>query len=265
RLRELASERGVTEASEGQGLMEEVITGILTTGMAATPDGSGPGGVQEHDLPGSRGGQPRVVLVVGVNGCGKTTSIGKLAWRSKQEGLKPLVVACDTFRAAALEQLDIWANRAGAEIIRSQSGSDPAAVAFDGVRAGQARGAGVVFVDTAGRLQTNANLMGELSKIRRVIGKAQPGAPHETLLVLDATVGQNALSQVRHFSDAAGVTGILLAKLDGSAKGGVILAVSNKLGVPVRYVGLGEGIEDLEEFQPVSFAKALLEPMEVSD
>jgi fused signal recognition particle receptor len=201
--------------------------------------------------------------MVGVNGSGKTTSIGKLAWRYRQQGREPLVVACDTFRAAALEQLDVWAERAGAQLIRSQSGADPAAVAYDGVRAGRARGAGVVFVDTAGRLQTNTNLMGELSKIRRVIAKAQTGAPHETLLVLDATVGQNALSQVRHFADAAGVTGIILAKLDGSAKGGVILAVSHQMGVPVRYVGIGEGIEDLAEFEPADFAHALLEPVSV--
>jgi fused signal recognition particle receptor len=251
RLRTLARERGVTEAGSARGLLAEVVGEILGAGAARRTL------VLEPPAP----GQPLVLLMVGVNGAGKTTSIGKLAWRCRQQGMKPLVVACDTFRAAALEQLHIWADRAGAEIIRSQSGADPAAVAFDGIRAGQARGAGVVFVDTAGRLQTNANLMSELAKIRRVVEKAQPGAPHETLLVLDATVGQNALSQVKHFSDAAGVTGILLAKLDGSARGGVILAVAHQIGVPVRYVGLGEGIEDLEEFDPAEFARALVEPV----
>jgi len=249
RLRQLARERGVEEAGEARELLKEVLTEILTQGSMV------------EALPEPENGQPKIILMVGVNGAGKTTSIGKLAWQYGQAGRKPLVVACDTFRAAALEQLAVWAERAGADIVRSQSGADPAAVAFDGVQAGQSRGVGVVFVDTAGRLQTNTNLMAELGKIRRVIEKAQPGAPHETLLVLDATVGQNALSQTKHFSEAAGVTGIILAKLDGSAKGGVILAVSAQLGVPVRYVGLGESIEDLEEFQPAEFARALLEPV----
>lgn len=252
RLREMASECGATTALEARELMTTVLTEILQGGAdGATPNEPEPG-------------QPRVYLMVGVNGAGKTTSIGKLAYRHKTRGEQPLVVACDTFRAAAMEQLDIWAARAGAEIVRSQDGADPAAVAFDGVRAGQSRGVGVVFVDTAGRLQTNKNLMAELGKIRRVIEKAQPGAPHETLLVLDATVGQNALSQVKHFSEAAGVTGLILAKLDGSAKGGIILAISHQLGVPVRYVGLGEGLEDLEEFVPADFARALLQPIESS-
>lgn len=249
RLRQLARERGVEEADGARDLLREVLTEILTQGSI------------NETLPEPENGQPKIILMVGVNGAGKTTSIGKLAWQYGQAGRRPLVVACDTFRAAALEQLAIWAERAGADIVRSQSGADPAAVAFDGIRAGQSRGVGVVFVDTAGRLQTNTNLMAELSKIRRVIEKAQPGAPHETLLVLDATVGQNALSQTKLFSEAAGVTGIILAKLDGSAKGGVILAVSAQLGVPVRYVGLGESIEDLEEFQPAEFARALLEPV----
>ncbi len=246
RLRELARERGETDGDGARRLLQDVITEVLTAGA---PPG---------EIPGPAPGEPLVLLMVGVNGAGKTTSIGKLAHRYRGEGLRPLVVAADTFRAAALEQLDIWAERAGAEIIRSQSGADPAAVAFDGIRAAKSRGMGVVFIDTAGRLQTNTNLMAELGKIRRVIEKAQPGAPHETLLVLDATVGQNALSQVKHFSEAAGVTGIVLAKLDGSAKGGVILAVADQIGVPVRYVGLGEGIEDLEPFEPAEFARALV-------
>ncbi len=250
RLRELAKERGITEVDQARGLMEEVVAEILT-------HGKGQGENIEPDP-----GKPKVILMVGVNGAGKTTSIGKLAKRYKDSGHEPLVVACDTYRAAAMEQLEVWANRAGAEIVRSQSGADPAAVAFDGVKAGASRGKGVIFVDTAGRLQTNTNLMNELGKIRRVIEKAQPGAPHETLLVLDATVGQNALSQTRHFSEAAGVTGIILAKLDGSAKGGVILAVSEQVGVPVRYVGLGEKIEDIEEFEPLEFARALMRPVD---
>lgn len=249
RVRALARERGVTEPAGARELMREAVVGILDKGRAADV------------LPGPAAGEPRVVLVVGVNGGGKTTSIGKLAWRYRREGSSVLVVASDTYRAAALEQLGIWAERAGAELIRSQSGADPAAVAFDGVHAARSRGTAVVLIDTAGRLQTNANLMDELKKVHRVVGKAQPGAPHEVLLVLDATVGQNALSQVSHFADAVAVTGIVLAKLDGSAKGGVILAIADRLGIPVRYVGLGETIEDLEEFRPEEFARALLTPV----
>lgn len=252
RLRKLARERGVSDAGDARVLMEEVVAEILVRG-------AGNGNLVEPAP-----GQPKVILMVGVNGAGKTTSIGKLAKLYKDQGREPLVVACDTYRAAAMEQLQIWAERAGAEIVRSHDGADPAAVAFDGVKAGTARGKGVIFVDTAGRLQTNKNLMNELSKIRRVIQKVNPDAPHETLLVLDATVGQNALSQTRHFTEAAGVTGIILAKLDGSAKGGVILAVSEQVGIPVRYVGLGESIEDLAEFEPAEFAKALLAPIERS-
>jgi fused signal recognition particle receptor len=201
---------------------------------------------------------PKIVLVCGVNGVGKTTTIGKLAHRAVREGQKVLVVAADTFRAAALEQLDIWAKRAGAEVVRSTSGADPAAVAFDGVVAGKARGAGLVIVDTAGRLQAKGNLMEELKKIHRVVGKAMPGAPHEVLLVLDATIGQNGLLQAREFLETAGVTGLVLAKLDGTAKGGVVLAIARQTGLPVRYVGIGEGIEDLEPFDPEAFAGALI-------
>jgi fused signal recognition particle receptor len=250
RLRSLARERGVSDAGAARGLMQEVVAEILTHGKAV------------EALAEPAPNRPKVILMVGVNGAGKTTSIGKLAKKYKSEGRKPMVVACDTYRAAAMEQLQIWAERAGAEIVRSQSGADPASVAYDGVVAGTARGMGVIFVDTAGRLQTNTNLMKELTKIRRVIEKAEPTAPHETLLVLDATVGQNALSQTRHFAEAAGVTGIILAKLDGSAKGGVILAVSEQVGIPVRYVGLGEGIDDLSEFEPAEFAKALMAPVD---
>jgi fused signal recognition particle receptor len=248
RLRDRASETGAEESADGRTLLAEVLTEVLSRGVAAPPPAPAPG-------------EPRVVLVVGVNGVGKTTSIGKLAYRYQQEGLRPLVVASDTFRAAALEQLGIWADRSGADLIRSQPGADPAAVAFDGVQAARARGASVVLIDTAGRIQTNVNLMDELRKIRRVVAKAQPGAPHETLLVLDATVGQNALSQARLFTAAAGVTGILLAKLDGSARGGVILAIADTLKIPVRYVGIGEEIDALTDFSPDDFARALLEPL----
>jgi fused signal recognition particle receptor len=201
---------------------------------------------------------PRVILVCGVNGVGKTTTIGKLAYRHVQAGDRTLIVAADTFRAAACEQLAIWAARSGAEIVRSTSGADPAAVAFDGVQAGISRGAKTVIVDTAGRLHAKGNLMDELGKIRRVVGRALPGAPHEVLLVLDATIGQNGLAQAREFLQAAGVTGLVLAKLDGTAKGGVILAIARETRLPVRYVGLGEGIEDLEDFDADAFAEALI-------
>jgi fused signal recognition particle receptor len=201
---------------------------------------------------------PLVVLVCGVNGVGKTTTIGKIAHRCGVEGKRTLIVAADTFRAAACEQLAIWAERAKAGFIRSIPGADPAAVAFDGVQAGIARAADVVIVDTAGRLQAKGNLMEELAKIRRVVGKAQPGAPHEVLLVLDATIGQNGLAQAREFLSSAGVTGLVLAKLDGTAKGGVVLAIARETGLPVRYVGLGEGIDDLADFDPDAFADALI-------
>jgi fused signal recognition particle receptor len=249
RVRALAKDRSINEPAGARELLREAVVEILAKGRASAAP------------PGPAAGEPLVILVVGVNGGGKTTSIGKLAWRYRQEGSSVLVVASDTYRAAALEQLGIWAERAGAELIRSQSGADPAAVAFDGVHAARSRGTGVVLIDTAGRLQTNANLMDELRKVYRVVGKAQPGAPHEVLLVLDATIGQNSLSQASRFADAVAVTGIVLAKLDGSAKGGVILAIADRLGIPVRYVGLGETLEDLEEFRPEEFARALLTPV----
>lgn len=202
--------------------------------------------------------KPWVVLVVGVNGTGKTTSIGKLANRYAREGRKVLVVAADTFRAAANEQLEIWAARAGVEIVRSTVGADPAAVAFDGVSAAIARGSDVVLVDTAGRLQTKANLMEEVRKIHRVLGRKLPGAPHETLLVLDATTGQNALSQAREFGQAVGVTGLVLAKVDGTARGGAVLAIADQYEIPVKHLGVGESIEDLVDFDPREFARALV-------
>jgi fused signal recognition particle receptor len=188
---------------------------------------------------------PRVVLVVGVNGVGKTTTIGKLAASLKQSGESPMVCAADTFRAAAVEQLQVWAERAGVEIVRAADGADPAAVVFDAIRSGQARGCDSILVDTAGRLHNRVNLMHELEKIRRVAARAMEGAPHEVLLVLDATVGQNGLVQAREFLAVAGVTGIVLTKLDGTAKGGVAVAIAHDLKLPIRYVGVGEGIDDL--------------------
>jgi fused signal recognition particle receptor len=202
--------------------------------------------------------RPSVVLVVGVNGTGKTTTIGKLAYRLREHGHSVLVAAADTFRAAAEEQLEIWADRAQADFVGGQRGSDPAAVAFDAVAAAEARGRDVVVVDTAGRLHTQTNLMEELAKVRRVIGRKLEGAPHETLLVLDATTGQNGLQQARLFSEAVGVTGVALTKLDGSAKGGIAVAIAHELGLPVKLIGVGEGLDDLRPFDPDDFARALV-------
>jgi fused signal recognition particle receptor len=202
-------------------------------------------------------GAPRVVLIVGVNGTGKTTTIGKLASQLKRDGRAPLICAADTFRAAAVDQLQIWADRAGVDMVRTREGADPAAVVFDAMTAGKSRGRDVILVDTAGRLHTRANLMQELEKIRRVASREIPGAPHETLLVLDATVGQNGLAQAREFTGVAGVTGIVLTKLDGTAKGGMAVAIAHDLGLPIRYVGVGEGIDDLLPFDAEEYADAL--------
>jgi len=202
-------------------------------------------------------GAPLIVMLVGVNGVGKTTTIAKLAARYKETRGPVLVAAADTFRAAAIEQLEVWCDRAGVEIIKQKQGSDPAAVAFDAVKAAVARKAGTVLIDTAGRLQTKANLMEELKKIGRVIGRELPGAPHEVWLVLDATTGQNALSQAKIFGEAVTLTGAVLAKLDSTAKGGVIVGIAGQLGIPVRFVGLGEDIGDLREFDPREFVDAL--------
>lgn len=205
------------------------------------------------------GAKPFVIMVVGVNGVGKTTTIGKLASKFTSDGYTVLLAAADTFRAAAIEQLEIWANRAGADIVKHQSGSDPAAVAFDAVEAAKARGTDIVIVDTAGRLHTKFQLMDELSKVTRVIKKSMPDAPQEIILVLDATTGQNAIRQALVFKEAVGLTGIALTKLDGSAKGGVVFSVKKELGIPVRLIGVGEGIDDMRDFDPQSFAKALFE------
>ncbi len=202
--------------------------------------------------------QPTVVLVVGVNGTGKTTTIGKLARKLSEHGRSVLVGAADTYRAAAEEQLEIWAERAGADFVGGSRGADPAAVAFDAVEAARARGKDVVLVDTAGRLHTQGNLMDELAKVRRVIAGRIDGAPHETLLVVDATTGQNGLQQARLFSEAAGVTGVALTKLDGSAKGGVAIAIAHELGLPVKLVGVGEGVDDLRPFDARDYARALV-------
>jgi len=206
------------------------------------------------------GGTPRVVLIVGVNGTGKTTSIGKLANLLKGSGERPLVCAADTFRAAAVEQLEVWTTRAGVGFIRAQAGADPAAVVFDAIKAARARGLDPVLVDTAGRLHTRVNLMHELEKIKRVAAREVEGAPHEVLLVLDATVGQNGVAQAREFMKVSGVNGIILTKLDGTAKGGVAVAIAQDLGLPIRYVGTGETIEDLVPFEPRSYVDALFAP-----
>ncbi len=203
--------------------------------------------------------KPHVILMIGVNGVGKTTTIGKLSSRFRSEGRSVLLAAGDTFRAAAVEQLDIWAQRTGASIIKHQSGSDPAAVAFDAVEAAKSRGSDVVIIDTAGRLHTKSQLMDELKKVDRVIKKAMPGAPHEKLLVIDATTGQNALRQAKIFNEAVGLTGIVLTKLDGTAKGGIIFAIQKEVNIPVKLIGIGEGVEDLRDFDPRDFVAALFE------
>lgn len=204
-------------------------------------------------------GQPHVVLVVGVNGTGKTTTVAKLAALARSGGRQPIMVAADTFRAAAIEQLQLWGERLDLPVVAQRPGADPGAVVFDALQAAQSRQASDVFVDTAGRLHTKHNLMAELEKVRRVCEKAVPGSPHETLLVLDATTGTNGLVQTKEFQAHAGVTGVVLTKLDGTAKGGVVLAVAKELGVPVRWVGVGETAEDLLPFDPAVFAAALLE------
>lgn len=205
-------------------------------------------------------GRPSVILVVGVNGTGKTTTIGKLARKLREHGRSVLVGAADTFRAAAEEQLEIWAERAGADFVGGPRGADPAAVAYDAVEAARARGRDVVIVDTAGRLHTQPNLMAELAKVRRVLEGRVEGAPHETLLVVDATTGQNGLQQARLFRDAVGVTGVVLTKLDGSARGGVAIAIAAELGLPVKLVGVGEGVDDLRPFDARDYARALIAP-----
>src|SRR6267142_6391626 len=211
------------------------------------------------DAPIAVDAHPQVTLIVGVNGTGKTTTVGKLANLLKNEGKTPLICAADTFRAAAVEQLEIWANRAGVDMVRAREGADPAAVVFDAISSGKARGREPILVDTAGRLHTRVNLMNELEKIRRIAAREVPGAPQEVLLVLDATVGQNGVTQAREFTSAAGVNGIVLAKLDGTAKGGVAVAIANDLKLPIRYVGVGEGIDDLVPFSAEEYVEGLFQ------
>ncbi len=247
-LRERCRKDQVKEAAALLPLLKEEITTRL---RAAAPVGEAP-----FALPAAR---PFVVMVVGINGVGKTTTIGKLAHRYVGQGYRVMIAAADTFRAAANEQLEIWAKRAGAEIIQQKQGADPAAVAFDAVSAAAARGFDVVIIDTAGRLHTRTNLMEELRKIHRVVGRHSPSAPHEVLLVIDASTGQNGLQQAKQFSSTTGVTGLVLTKLDGTAKGGIVLAIAHELGIPVRYVGVGERLDDLQPFDPQQFAEALFE------
>lgn len=205
-----------------------------------------------------KGPQPFILLMIGINGVGKTTTMAKLGHRFIREGLKPLFVAGDTFRAAAIEQLEIWGQRSGIEVIRHQQGSDPAAVVYDGIMAAKARKADVVLIDTAGRLHTKVNLMDELKKIKRIIHREMAGAPHEVLLVLDGTLGQNTIAQARQFHEALGVTGLALTKLDGTSRGGVVVAIVQELDLPIRLIGVGESAEDLQDFQAEAFVNALL-------
>lgn len=240
--------RGVTEGKisntkEVMPFMQKIVTDMLT----------------KDEKPVEENHKPEVILVVGVNGVGKTTTIGKLSAKYHAEGKKVLLAAADTFRAAASEQLDIWAKRTGADIVKLNEGADPAAVAFDAVSAAKARGDDVVLIDTAGRLQNKVNLMEELAKISRVVKKVIPGAPHQTLLVLDATTGQNAISQAKNFGEIVPITGIVLTKLDGTAKGGVVLSIHEELHVPIRWIGVGERVDDLQPFNAEEFAKALFE------
>lgn len=203
--------------------------------------------------------KPHVIMVVGVNGTGKTTTLGKLATKFTNQGKKVLIAAADTFRAAAIEQVEVWANRANVGIVKHREGADPAAVAFDGVEAAIARGMDVLLIDTAGRLHTQKNLMEELKKIKRSVGKRLEGSPHEVLMVLDATTGQNALSQARLFNEAVGITALALTKLDGTAKGGIVVSVAHTMDVPLKYIGVGEGIDDLQDFDPNLFINALFD------
>lgn len=236
--------RKTTTADELRDLLREVLTDNMLDNQPLNTDG-----------------KPAVILVIGVNGVGKTTSIGKLAARYVNEGKKVMLSAADTFRAAAADQLEIWAKRAGADIVRHGEGADPAAVVFDSISAAKARGSDIIIVDTAGRLHNKANLMNELAKIDRVISRELPDASRETLLVLDATTGQNAVHQAEEFNKAAELTGIILTKLDGTAKGGIVIAISAGLGVPVKLVGVGEGIDDLIDFDRAAFLEAILLPV----
>lgn len=235
-------------------LRDEIAKLAVPPGTQAAPE-DGPGDAGPFGR--AFAARPHVVMIVGVNGVGKTTTIGKLASQYRQAGRAVVIAAADTFRAAANEQLEVWAQRAGVPLVRQQHGSDPASVAFDAMQSARAQGADVLIIDTAGRLHTKVNLMEELRKIERVLKKVDPSAPHEVLLVLDASTGQNGLQQARQFSSAVGVTGIVLTKLDGTAKGGIVLAIRKETGIPVRFIGVGEGIDDLQPFDGRMFVEAL--------
>ncbi|MBR5508033.1 MAG: signal recognition particle-docking protein FtsY [Clostridia bacterium] len=242
-LRKKVKENRITETNQVKGAIEEIVSEILSGQDSAINTST----------------NPSVIMVIGVNGVGKTTSIGKMASRYKAEGKKVILGAADTFRAAAIDQLQVWADRSGVDIIKHQEGSDPASVVFDTIAAAKSRGSDVIILDTAGRLHNKKNLMDELAKISRIIERELPGASLETLLVLDATTGQNAVVQSKLFSETATITGIILTKLDGSAKGGIVLAIAHEQNIPVKLVGVGEGIDDLQDFVPTDFAKALFD------
>ena len=242
RLRKKIKETGVTDPKEIKGMMKEIISEMLGENEGLKLDT-----------------KPSVILVIGVNGVGKTTSIGKIAAQLKREGKKVVLGAADTFRAAAIDQLGIWAERAGVSMVKSVEGTDPASVVFDTIASAKSKGADVIICDTAGRLHNKKNLMDELAKINRVIARELPESSVETLLVLDAATGQNAVNQAREFKNAANITGIVLTKLDGTAKGGIIIAISNELNIPVKFVGVGEGIDDLQPFDAAEFADGIFE------
>ncbi len=242
-LREQARRGLITDAAPVKEFLRKELSSLLGVSQKLVPFGD----------------RPFVILTIGVNGVGKTTTIGKLAGRFRDQGYSVLLAAADTFRAAAIEQLQIWGERSGAQVVRHQSGSDPSAVVFDAIEAAKARGTDIVIIDTAGRLHTKSSLMEELKKVRRVCDKAMRGAPHEVLLVVDATNGQNALSQARTFNEATDVTGIALTKLDGTAKGGIVFAIKKELNIPVKLIGVGEGVDDLQDFEPEEFVRALFD------
>jgi len=246
RLRSVAKEKKISESVELKEELRKILADILTEGDNSV----------------HLQGKPAVIMVIGVNGVGKTTSIGKMAHMYKSMGKKVVIAAADTFRAAAIEQLEVWAERADAEIIKQQEGSDPAAVIYDAIGAAKNRGADVLLCDTAGRLHNKKNLMDELKKIYRILNKELPDSSKEVLLVLDATTGQNAVSQAKLFKEAADITGIVLTKLDGTAKGGIVFAIKNEYGIPVKLIGLGEKIDDMDEFSPIDFVNAIIEPDE---
>jgi fused signal recognition particle receptor len=253
-LREQVNEHKIDDAEQLKQELKRQIVKILVA-----PAANSSGGVSSAPVSQAAAGAPRVIFVIGVNGTGKTTTIGKLANRLKKEGASVVLCAADTFRAAAIEQLEVWARRSGVEIIKQKSGADPSAVIFDALSAARSRSADVVIVDTAGRLHTKSNLMAELDKMKRTAAKVVPGAPHDVLLVLDATTGQNGLNQAREFWSSAGVTGIVLTKLDGTAKGGIVVAIARELNLPIRFVGTGEQIDDLAPFDAQTYVNSLFD------